>query len=111
MRKIIDSGENSSEWGCIATGFGEYAQDLCEGGMWQEQGYASDFEDGSGYRAANDWLKEHDRDVAVKALKDMVAEIRFWHNGSWNLVDPLDQDTAYSVDVWIEVMAERMKGD
>lgn len=54
-------------WDEIATGFGEYAEQLCRGGKWREEGYSADFEQHSGYLAAQAWLAAHDATVRADA--------------------------------------------
>jgi hypothetical protein len=48
--------------------------------------------------------------IAAKALKDAVEEMRRARRGSWNLPDPEDPETFYSVDVWLERRADQIEG-
>src|SRR5690606_20259322 len=45
----------------------------------------------------------------AEALRDAVRDMRAAWRGSWNLHDPLDPEVAYSVDVWLEVRANRIE--
>ena len=52
-------------------------------------------------------LIAHDREVAVKTLREAVFALRRAFEGSWNLRDPYDPAVFYSVDRWLEVRADR----
>ena len=45
----------------------------------------------------------------AEALRDAARDMRAAWCGSWNLHDPLDPEVAYSVDVWLEVRANRIE--
>lgn len=57
-------------------------------------------------------LAAHDAEVerraAERALREAVADMRRAREGSWNLRDPRNPEVAYSVDVWLEVRANRL---
>lgn len=57
----------------------------------------------------NRWLVARDRQVRARALRDAVRDMRAARRGNWNLPDPLDPEVAYSVDVWLEVRANRIE--
>lgn len=63
---MSESPEYTPTWDEIATGFGEYALQICESPA-EVEAYGHDYRDGSGYRAASRWLAEHDREVAEAA--------------------------------------------
>ena len=54
------------------------------------------------------WLAAEKAKWQAEALRDAVRDMRAARNGSWNLPDPLDPEVAYSVDVWLEVRANRI---
>src|SRR5690606_40312794 len=54
------------------------------------------------------WLAAEKAKWQAEALRDAVRDMRTARNGSWNLPDPLDPEVAYSVDVWLEVRANRI---
>lgn len=46
---------------------------------------------------------------AARALREAAADMRCAWEGTWNLRDPLDPETAYSPDRWLEVRADRLE--
>lgn len=51
------------------------------------------------------------RTAGVEALREAVADMRQAHvGGFWNLPDPVDPETYYSPDRWLEVRADRQDG-
>ena len=54
------------------------------------------------------WLAAEKAKWQAEALRDAARDMRTAWRGSWNLPDPLDPEVAYSVDVWLEVRANRI---
>lgn len=59
-------------------------------------------------KKARDLLSPAIRQIKAEALREAVADMRRAREGSWNLRDPRDPEVAYSVDVWLEVRADRI---
>ncbi len=47
--------------------------------------------------------------VKAEAVREAVKAIRGAWDDSWNLRDPEDPETAYSVDVWLSKYADRIE--
>lgn len=48
--------------------------------------------------------------IKAETLREAAVDMRSAWEGSWNLRDPKNPESAYSVDRWLEVRADRLAG-
>ena len=84
--------------------------ECCESDPYHPDFHTIDCPTCDGHKFTPRELIAHDREVAVKTLREAVFALRRAFEGSWNLRDPHDPEVSYSVDRWLEVRADRLDG-